>query len=162
MSPAGYSENSEPEKRLILRPMVAKSFIKGVIGIAIFSLFLNILQNLINYFIFLAISFGMLGLYMLIKHSSKFQIGEENIVIKRVIGKSNTVNYKDIYDMSVAQGVLAKKFKCGSVYMILKGGRGGATLMGGGTAEKLEDVPNPSNVFDLISSRLGMFSGPEP
>lgn len=160
-SPVGSSESSEPETRLTLRPVVTKSFIKGVIAIAVFSLFLQVASNLLNYFIFLALSFGFLGLYMFIKHKSKFMIGEENIVIKRVFGKSNTVTYQNIYDMSVAQGMLAKRFKCGSVYMILKQGIGGATLMGGGTAERLDDVPNPSYVYDLISSRLGVFSQPD-
>jgi hypothetical protein len=162
MSPAGSSDSSEPEKRLVLRPSVTKTFVKGIVGIAIFSLFLQIAHNLINYFIFLALTFGMLGMYMVIKHGAKFQLGEENVVIKRVIGKSNTVRYQDIVDMSVAQGLLAKRFKCGSVYLILQRGRGSANLMGGGVAERLDDVPNPSYVFDLISSRLGMFSPPGP
>ncbi len=156
-SPAGSSEGSEPDVRLTLRPAVTKTLIKGVIAIAVFSLFLEIASNLLNYLIFLALSFAMVGLYMLIKHGSKFMIGEDNIQIKRIFGKSNTVSYQDIYDISVAQGILARRFGCGSVYMILKRGRGGVNLMGGGTAEKLEDVPDPNHVFELISSKLSPF-----
>lgn len=156
-SPAGSSESPEPDVRLTLRPAVTKTFIKGVIAIAVFSLFLEIASNFLNYLIFLALSFAMVGFYMLIKHGSKFMIGEDNIEIKRIFGKSNTVSYQDIYDISLAQGILAKRFGCGSVYMILKKGRGGVNLMGGGTAEKLEDVPDPNHVFELISSKLSPF-----
>jgi hypothetical protein len=96
---------------------------------------------------------------MYFKHRSTFFIGEEDIMIKRPLGKKITVHYEDIFDMSVAQGMLAKRLDCGSVYMILKKGYGGVTLMGGGVAEKLDDVPKPQTVYDLISTKMSPFSG---
>jgi uncharacterized membrane protein YdbT with pleckstrin-like domain len=161
VSPAGYSDQNEPAtKRLVLQPEITKTLIKGIIPLAILSLFLNIAPNLGNYFIFVALWFGVLGLYMLVKRNSKFMIGEDDIMVKRVLGKSKTISYRDILDMSVSQGILAKKFKCGSVYLILRQGKGGVNLMGGGNAERLDDVPSPEYVYDLISSKLGPFSAP--
>lgn len=159
MSPAGFSNEDQPSSQLILRPAVTKTFIKGIIALAVFSLFLNIASNIANYFIFLGLSLGLLGLFMLVKRGSKFLIGQNNIMIKRALGKSKTISYQDILDMSVSQGILAKKFDCGSVYMILKKGRGGVNLMGGGTAERLEDVAKPNYIYDIISSKLGPYSG---
>jgi uncharacterized membrane protein YdbT with pleckstrin-like domain len=158
MSPVGSTDESPPEKRLILRPQVTKSFIKGAIAIGVFSIFLNVETEFLNYLIFLAIAFGSLGIYMWIKHEATFALGEDSIQIKRKIGKARSIDYTDIYDISISQGILAKRFDCGSVYVILKKGRGSVTMMGGGTAERLEDVPNPNYIFDLISSRLGPFS----
>lgn len=158
MLPAGYTNGMNEETRLVLRPMVAKTFIKGAIAIGIFSLFLNIASNYLHYFIFLALAFGALGLFMLVKRSSRFAIGEGDIQIKRIMGKSNVVGYENIVDMSLSQGMLAKKFGCGSLYIILKKGPGGVNIMGGGKAERLEDIPEPDRVLDLISSKLGHFS----
>lgn len=158
-SPAGSSDNPELGKKLVLRPTVTKTFMKGIIAIGFFSLFLNIASNLIHYFIFLGLSLSLLGLFMLIKHQSIFKIGDEDIIVKRPFGRPNSFGYEDIYDISVAQGILAKRMNCGSVYMILKRGRGGARIMGGGIAERFEDIPDPQYISDLISSKLGPFSG---
>ena len=158
MSLAGSSSNSDSKNELTLRPSVAKTFIKGVIGIAVFSVFLNISSNFVNYLIFLCLTLGLLMAVVFMKHSSTFVLGEETIVIKRFMHEANTITYSDIVDMSVAQGVLAKRFRCGSVYMILKHARGSVKVMGGGTAERLDDVPNPDYIQEFISSKLGPFS----
>lgn len=158
-SPAGSSDNSEQGKQLILRPTVTKTFIKGIIAIGVFSLFLNIASNLVHYLIFLGLSLGVLSLFMLFKRQSTFKIGDENIVVNRPFGRPNSFGYENIYDISVAQGILAKRMNCGSVYIILKQGRGGARIMGGGFAERFEDIPNPQYISELISSKLGPFSG---
>lgn len=150
------SENDE--RRLTLRPAVTKTFIKGAIAIGVFSLFLNIVGNFFHYLIFLGLSFGLLGLFMLYKRQSVFKIGENNIEVDRLFTKPNLFGYEDIGDISVAQGILASRLKCGSVYLILKKGRGGVTMIGGGIAERLDDIPNPKYVSDLISSRLGPYS----
>ncbi len=159
MSPAGSIDETPPESRLILRPKVNKTLVKGAVAIGIFSIFLNVATEFVNYLIFLALAFGCLGVYMWIKHNATFALGEDNIQIKRKTGKSRTINYTDIYDISVSQGMLAKRFGCGSVYLILKTGRGSVKMMGGGSAERLDDIPNPNYIVDLISSRLGPFSG---
>jgi len=158
MSPAGSTDETAPETRLILRPKVTKTLIKGAIAIGVFSIFLNVATEFLNYLIFLALAFGCLGLYMWIKHDSIFALGQDNIKIKRKTRKSRSINYTDIYDISVAQGILAKRFGCGSVYIILKKGGGSVKMMGGGSAEKLDDVTNPNYIVELISSRLGPFS----
>jgi membrane protein YdbS with pleckstrin-like domain len=156
--PAGYTDGTQNDTRLVLRPKVGKTLIKGAVAIGIFSLFLNIVSNYLHYFMFLVSAFGLVGLYMLVKHASRFEIGEDDIRIKRILGKSNVISYDRIVDMSVSQGFLAKKFDCGSLYLILKGGSGGVNLMGGGKAERLEDIREPNKVYDLISSRLSPFS----
>jgi hypothetical protein len=46
--------------------------------------------------------------------------------------------------------------------MILKSGEGSVKLMGGGRAERLEDIPSPQLVYDYIAARLGPFSTPQP
>jgi hypothetical protein len=160
MSHAGSFDksNDQDSKPLIVRPQVKKTFIKGVIALGVFSLFLQIASNVVNYLIFVALAMSLLGLFMLYKSGSKFLIGEENIVIKRPLGKSRTIEYNKIIDMSVAQGILAKKFDCGSLFLIMKEVRGGVNMMGGGNAERLEDIPKPNYIYDLISSRLGPFS----
>jgi uncharacterized membrane protein YdbT with pleckstrin-like domain len=162
VSPAGYSEDSgdpmSARKPLVLRPAIKKTLIKGAIAIGAFSLFLNIASNLVNYLIFLGLAFGLLGLFMLYKWESKFLISEDNVVIKRALGKERTINYRQILDMSVAQGMLARRFNCGSLFMILKEGRGGVNMMGGGVAERMEDIPDPNYIYELISSRLGPYS----
>lgn len=166
MSPAGYSRDSNTDddalgtgkKALVLRPAVKKTLIKGAIAIAAFSLFLNISSNLLNYLIFLGLAFGLLGLFMLYKWESRFLIGEDNVVIKRALGKERTISYRQIMDMSVAQGILARRFNCGSLFVILKEGRGGVNMMGGGSAERMEDIPDPNYIYELISSRLGPYT----
>ncbi len=87
-------------------------------------------------------------------------IGEDDIIVRRALGKTKTINYRDIIDVTVAEGILAKKFNCGSIFLILKQqAPGNVSMMGGGSAERLEDVPSPGQVYDLIVSRLGPFSG---
>jgi hypothetical protein len=162
MSPAGFSNDDENQPRtkdLVLRPQVKKTLIKGVIPLVILTPFLSIAQNLANYFIFVALWFGAVGLYMAVKHGSKFLIGDENIVVKRVLGKSRSISYRDIVDLSVSEGILARRFGCGSIYLILKEGKGGVNIMGGGTAERLEDILEPNYIYDLISSKLGPYPG---
>ena len=95
---------------------------------------------------------------MLFKRQSTFKIGDEDIVVKRPLGRPNSFGYENIYDISVVQGILAKRMNCGSVYIILKHGRGGVRTMGGGIAERFEDIPNPQYISDLILSKLGPFS----
>ncbi len=156
MSPAGSSSNSMSGDRLTLRPVVTKTFLKGVIAIVVFSVFLDIgPSNFTNYLIFLSISLGALVIYALVKRQSSFDLMEDKIEIKRLFGKSNTVAYRDILDISISQGILARRFKCGTVYLVLKQGRGSVKVMGGGTAEQLQDIPDPNHIFELVSDRLG-------
>ena len=143
-----------------LRPKVAKTFLKGLIAIGVFSIFLQINPaNFVHYLIFLAITVGMLLVAVGVKYGTKIEISEDGLTVKRLFRAVDSVRYQDILDISVSQGVLAKRFDCGTVYIILKAGRGSVRLMGGGVAEQLEDVPKPNYVSDLLSSRLGPFAG---
>ena len=143
---------------LVLRPAVAKTLVKGILAIAVFSLFLNVgPSNFSNYLIFLAISFGLLIAFAAIKQMARYELREEELTIKRIRGGTTTIDYRNIIDISVAQGILAKKFNCGSVYIMLNSGRGSVRVLGGGAAEQLDDVPDPQRVCDFISSRIGQF-----
>ena len=73
MSPAGSSNEIGPEGRLTLRPTVTKTFLKGVIAVAVFSVFLQLSwANLVHYLIFLTGCLAFLGLFMAVKRSSVF------------------------------------------------------------------------------------------
>ena len=160
MSPAGYSgEEGSPEGTLTLRPKVAKTFLKGVIAVAAFSIFLQLSwANLVHYLIFLSIYLSFLLALIVLKKGSKFELGDESICVKRVLRAANPVRYQDIVDISISQGMLARRFSCGTVFLVLKGGRGSVRMLGGGIAEQLEDVPYPERVRDYITSKLSPFS----
>jgi len=143
----------------MLRPAVKKTFIKGMIAIGVFSLFLEISPSTLgNYFIYLALSICLLAAYATTKHGAVFELGEEHLVVRRLLRKPRQILYSDVADIVISQGMLAKRFNCGSVYIVLKRGRGNVRLMSGGTAERLEDVPDPGGVFEAISSRLSPFA----
>jgi uncharacterized membrane protein YdbT with pleckstrin-like domain len=156
MFPAGST--SEPPETLVLRPAVLKTFVKGLIAIAVFSIFLQInASTIVNYFIFLALTIGLVAALCAIKRRSVFVLNDDGISVKRFTKAPNVVRYTNILEMSVSQGMLARRFKCGTVFFILKEGRGSVKVMGGGTAERLEDIPDPQNVYEWISSHLGAF-----
>jgi len=158
MSPAG-STSEGPSGTLRLRPRVSKTFLKGLIAVGVFSVFLEITPaNFVHYLIFLCISVGLLAVVVAIKRQTRIEISDEGLTVKRLFRAAESVRFQDILDISVSQGVLAKRFDCGTVYMILKSGKGSVRLMGGGVAEQLEDVPNPEAVCDLITSRLGPYA----
>lgn len=164
MSPVGSSTSeAEPEGFPNLRPVVSKTFVKGVIGVALFSIFMQLsIANLLNYLIFLGLSLGVLGLYMYYKRSSTFEVGDDSITVHRFArrkgSKDFVVPYNSVVDVSVAQGVLAKRFNCGSIYLILKDDSGSTRLMGGGTAERMADVRCPNYVLQYVTDRLGPYS----
>ena len=155
--PAG-SISEEPET-LTLRPVVLKTFVKGLIAVAIFSVFLQINpKTYFNYLIFLGLSIGLVGMVVIVKGRSVFVIDDDGIKVKRFMKSLNLVNYDNILDMSVSQGMLARRFNCGTVFFILKSGKGSVKVMGGGVAERLEDVHDPKGVYEYISSQLGPFA----
>lgn len=136
-----------------------KTFVKGLIAIAIFSVFLQITPaHLWNYLIFLAITISAAGAISLIKKRSVFTLDANGIKVKRFLKRPSMVAYENILDISVSQGLLARRFHCGTVYFILKSGEGSVKVMGGGIAERLEDVPDPDRVYERVSSRLGLFA----
>jgi membrane protein YdbS with pleckstrin-like domain len=137
---------------------VLKTFLKGAIAVAVLSLFLQINPSTyINYLIFLALTLGAAALLCAVKRQTRFDIGDDGVHVKRLFHKPSVIRYDNILDISVAQGMLARRFNCGTVFLILKGGPGSVRLMGGGVAEKLEDVKNPDGVMDAVSSKLSPF-----
>jgi len=156
MFPAGSL--SEDVEGAPFRPVVLKTFLKGAILVAVLSPFLEINPKTYgNYLIFLALTLGSAAVLSLVKRQTRFRIGDDGIHVKRMFHRPSMIKYDNIYDISVSQGMLAKRFNCGTVFVILKEGKGSVRLMGGGTAEKLEDVRHPDQVLDLVSSKLGPF-----
>lgn len=152
---------SDQAETLRLRPQVGKTFIKGAILIAAFSVFLNInASTILNYFIFLALAMCVLSSVAWAKRASVFELAEEGVVVRRFPFKQKSIPYPDIVDLSISQGVLAKRFRCGSVFLVLKSGRGNTRIMGGGTAEKLEDVRDPDAVRKFVADRISFFAAP--
>lgn len=142
-----------------LRPAVKKTFIKGIIAIGIFSLFLEINPStFVNYLIYLALSASLVAAYAFTKHRTVFEFGEEGVEVRRLLRAPRYIRYYDVGDVVISQGRLAKRFNCGSVYLVLKQGKGNVRLMTGGTAERLEDVPDPDGVFEVVTSRLSPFA----
>jgi membrane protein YdbS with pleckstrin-like domain len=140
---------------LILRPVVAKSFVKGTIAIVVFSIFLQVTpSNVIGYCIFLCLYYAFVGLYMYSKHAMAYAIGDAGITFKRLWHAAKVVPFSDIVDLSIAQGLLARRFGCGTVFIDTKGDNGSVRTLGGGRAEALRDVRNPALVVEEISSRL--------
>lgn len=159
MSPAGSTSEEAAEAKLIVRPTVTKTFVKGAIGLAAFSVFLQLsVANLVHYIEFLAICFGMLGVFLLLRRTNTYELGPDSMTVRRFMRGTNKVVYQDILDVSVSQGMLAKRFNCGTVFFLLKSGKGSVRVLGGGVAEQLEDVPDPQHVYDFVTSRLSPFS----
>lgn len=139
-----------------LRSNVKKTFVKGTIGLAVFSLFLEVSpSNFANYLVFLGISYVILLVYMLFKRSSVYRIDDAGISVERPLRKEIRVSYEDVQGLSYSQGMLAKRFGCGTVYVELKRGRGTHRAMGGGEALGLRDVPRPVEVCNEISDMVG-------
>jgi membrane protein YdbS with pleckstrin-like domain len=163
MSPAGSTSEAAPKGFPNLRPVVTKTYLKGFIGLGAFSLFMQLsLANLVNYLIFLTFSIAVLTAYVIYKRSSAFEVGEDSINVwrpaRRKGAREFVVPYDAVVDVSVAQGLLARRFNCGSVYLILKDDSGNTRLLGGGSAERLQDVPNPYFVYQYVTERLGPFA----
>ena len=160
MSLAGYTDEGTSGAPLVLRPAVAKTAVKGIIAVAAFSVFLQLsLANLVHYLIFLGFYGAFLLAIIVIKKANRFELGDETINVKRLFRRPNSVSYQDIIDISVSQGFLAKRFNCGTLFLVLKTGRGSVKLLGGGVAEQLDDVPNPERVSEFITAKLSPFSG---
>jgi uncharacterized membrane protein YdbT with pleckstrin-like domain len=160
MSPAGSTSDTSGGGGTTLRPQVAKTFVKGLIAIGVFSLFLEVSPaNFLNYLIFLGLSIGVLVFAALSKRASTFRLEEGSLTVKRFLQRPTSIAYQDIADLSVGQGLLAKRFGCGTVYLILKSGRGSMRVVGGGAAERLDDVKDPFKVYEELSGKLSPFTG---
>lgn len=129
---------------LVSRPKVSKTIIKGTIIIAIFSIFLKINSHTIfDYLIFLAIAYFSIFLYILWKRSYTYEIMDDKIVIKSPL-KQKIIKYSEISDEFISSGFLAKRFNCGSIYLILNKN----------TVSIIKDVENPEKIEDEIRMHM--------
>jgi membrane protein YdbS with pleckstrin-like domain len=152
--PAGSTSEGE----IVLRPVIVKSLLKGTIAVSVFSLFLEITPaTLSRYAEFLVLYYAFLAFYVVLKHSHVYTIGGDGITMKRTLRATKHLPYSEIGGVSVAQGILARRFRCGTVFLDLKGGGGSVRSVGGGSAEALRDVKEPGRVADEIVARLSLF-----
>jgi len=143
----------------VLRPNIKKTLVKGTIGLVVFSLFLEVnASNFVNYLIFLAISYAILSVYMLYKRSAVYRVGEDGVSVKRPFSVEIKVPYENIQGLSYGQGMLAKRFGCGTVYIELKRGKGTHRTLGGAPILGLRDVSRPVEVYNAISNMVGPFA----
>lgn len=127
-----------------IRPTVKKTIVKGTIAVAIFSLFMKITPSNINaYLMFLVIWYSFLVLYILWKKSYKYQFNGNSITFITPL-KSFTVSLENVDNSFVSQGPLAKRFYCGSVYLIL-----------GKDVKRIWDVSFPQEMEQEIRRYIG-------
>jgi hypothetical protein len=140
----------------VLHPVILKSIFKGTIALAVFSLFLQInAQTLLDYLSFVALFYVLLGAYVLQKRSSTYFLGQEGIEMKSLLRAPRNVSYSDIESLSISQGILAKRFNCGTVYLNLTHKGGKIKVLGGGSAEAIRDIQNPKALLQEIEIKTG-------
>ncbi|AKA72832.1 PH domain-containing protein [Saccharolobus solfataricus] len=130
------------EKSLVgcTKPTGRRLLVEGTIILTIFSLFLEI-TSVINYLIFVGIWYAILLFIIAWFKSYTYCISESGIIIKSLLGKKvvKAENFKDTF---ISQGPIAKKLKCGSIYIILKNGK----------ITVLYDIKNPETFLEKIQS----------
>ncbi|MDG7011387.1 MAG: PH domain-containing protein [Nitrososphaerota archaeon] len=147
----------EPEK--VLRANVAKSLVKATIAMAILTPFLELSwAHIPNYLLFLGAYYLFVGVYMLNKEGTEYRVGESGISIKRLWRKELTVTYGNIQGLGFSQGMLARRFKCGTVYIELKQGKGTHKSLAGVSVMQLRDLPDPTELMSQISDSLGPYA----
>jgi len=146
----------------VLHPVIVKSILKGSIALVVFSLFLQTdPETLIDYISFVVLFYLLLGAYVYQKRSSTYVLGQAGIESKSLFRAPRDVKYADIDSLSLSQGILAKRFHCGTIYLNLKHGAGKIKILGGGSAEAIRDVPNPEKVIAEIEEKIGPSHGAE-
>jgi len=141
---------------LVLRPLVRKTFVKGTIAIAIFSAVLDVnVSNFAHYLEFLAVSVSLVLAYVVVKRADTYIVQPESLVIKSFLAPRETIRYENIADLYISQGFLARRFRCGTVYILIKRTDSSNTFSKRIKVYTLKDVRDPQGVYELISSRLG-------
>ncbi|BCU67114.1 hypothetical protein HS7_05510 [Sulfolobales archaeon HS-7] len=116
-----------------------KTLVKSTIILLIFSLFLEI-TDVVNYLIFVAVWYGFVGIYTFWKTSFKYNIGQKEIEICGLLTRKR-ISYSSIKDLFVSQGFLAKRFHCGSIYIVTKNG-----------VNIIRDVKEPERIYTEIAN----------
>ena len=127
---------------LVTRPTAAKTIVKGTVLIFAFSLFLDF-YKIFAFLAFLAIVYAMLFLYIAWKKSHVYEFRDEEILIKTPFS-TKRILYSQIDDAFISVGFLAKRFNCGSIYLILKDRR----------VEIIKDIPNPEHAFEILRRKV--------
>jgi len=132
--------------------------LKGTAAVLALSIFLEINPSTFrNYLIFLGIYYLLLFMYMLFKRSTEYRITETGISIRRLRRQEISANYENFENLSYAQGFLARRFRCGTIYVELKKGKGTHTATTGKSLYILRDVPNPIDLYSELLSRVGTY-----
>lgn len=141
--------------QVTVRPSVTKTIAKGGIAIVVFSIFLNVTPaKLLNFVIFVAISLLMVAVYASLKKANEYVLTDKGITLRSLLRAEKVINYSDILDLSISQGILARRFDCGTIFIFVRTKVGAYAASRGGMAEALRDVKRPSEVFDAISSHM--------
>ena len=127
-----------------IRPVIKKTIIKGTIILAIFSLFLEITPSkIINYIIFVMLWYAVLGVYIFWKRMHEYCIESNSITIRGFMGIKN-VDLEQIIDCFMSQGILARHFNCGSIYLVLRNRK--VIIM--------RDIPQPNTYYEIICKEV--------
>jgi hypothetical protein len=144
----------------VLRSNTTKSLVKGTIALALFTPFLSLSwAHLPDYLLFVGVYYLSVGLYMLHKESTVHWIGDDGIHVKRLWQREIVVPYDNIRDLGHSQGMLARRFDCGTIYVELRQGKGTHRSMTGVSVVQLRDLPDPFGLMEEIAEKLGPFAG---
>lgn len=147
------------EQVTTLKPNVVKSLIKGTVAIAVITPFLQISRaHFDNFIIFLVICYVAIGGYMLNKGAAWYKLEDQGIRYKRLLGAVRTLPYDNIADLGFSQGLLAKRFGCGTVYVELKSGKGTFKSPEGRGVFIMKDVLDPRGVCKEIEDSMNPFA----
>ncbi len=127
------SEASKTPLSWSAKPFMKKTLVKfGIIFISITVLLIN--THLVGLWIFSSIVF--FGFYYPSKNSFTYHITDRSVKIEKswVFGNySREITFDQILDIQVNQGILARRFDCGSLVFVTKTGlEVGAVVAGGG------------------------------
>ena len=153
----------EPERRL--KSNVTKSLIKGTFAIAVLSVFLRInYRTFPSYLLFLGFAYAFIGVYMYNKEYTTYTLGDAGISIRKRFGKEIDIPYANIQGLAYSQGMLARRFKCGTVYVELKRGKGSHRSPEGLGVVILKDVPDPTGLIKELEDLMSPYGAapPEP
>jgi hypothetical protein len=140
----------------ITHSSIFKTFFKGTIALAIFSIFLQVNSGtVIDFLSFVGIYYLFLGFYMFQKRSNSYILGRDGVEFQSFLRAPRLVKYPDIDSIAVSQGFLAKRFDCGTVYLNLRHHGGRIKILGGGSAEAIRDVKSPALVRNEIENKIG-------
>ena len=122
-----------------------KTLIKATILLAIFSLFLEISEKkIIDYLIFVLLWYILLYFYIIWKNSYRYEIGEDVLIVRNPL-RTFRSPYSDIMQCFCNEGLLQKRFRLWTVYIISR--RGNVLI---------KDVPNGQEIVKEIEDRVNL------